>query len=62
MLGKEMTIDINNKEDYPKIIDKEGEGMYLVLHLEFKDGTAYKANVESISSKGYYKVILFEKL
>ena len=62
MIGKKMTIDINNKKDYPKVVFKEETEAHLILQLEFKDGTIYNAIVETITTSGKYFVVISEKI
>ena len=61
MIGKELTIDINNKKSYPKVVWKEETDSHLVLHLEFEEGGAYKALVQRITTSGKYFVKIIEK-
>jgi hypothetical protein len=62
MIGKELTIDIKNKKDYPKVIYKEETEGHLMLQLEFKDGSTYNAIVEKITTNGKYFVKIVEKI
>jgi hypothetical protein len=62
MIGKELVIDINNKKSYPKVVWKENTDSHLVLHLEFKDSSAYRAVVEKITTNGKYYVKIIEKI
>lgn len=62
MIGEKLTLDINNKKDYPKVIDKEEGDAYLILYIEYENGVIYKANVESFTSKGTYVIRIFEKM
>ena len=64
MLGKVITIDEKNKEDYPKIVDKEIEtgNPYIYFYLEDKDNKIYKAQVENVTSKGNYRVRVIERI
>lgn len=62
MIGKELTIDINNKKSYPKVVWKEETDSHLVLHLEFEEGKSFKAIVEKITTSGKYFVKIIEKI
>jgi hypothetical protein len=62
MIGKELTIDIKNKKDYPKVVYKEETESHLMLQLEFKDGATYNAIVEKITTNGKYFVKIVEKI
>ena len=62
MIGKEFKLDIKDKKSYPKVIDKEETDGHLMLHLEFEDGKAFRAIVETITTNGYYFVKIVDKL
>lgn len=62
MIGKELTIDINNKKSYPKVVWKEETDSHLILHLEFEDNKSFKAIVEKITTSGKYFVKIIERI
>lgn len=64
MIGKKFNIDIQNKDKYPKVIEKDNETEegFISVIVEMEEGENYKAIIERISTSGKYLIQIVEKL